>query len=89
LKFGPLRAFSEPDDGALVYTSIDRADRRKKQETITPTAAELREFRQPPDYLRVWQWQTDHPNWGTLDGTQSSFEIAYADRALKTRATKR
>jgi hypothetical protein len=76
-------------DGSLICTSVESADRRKREETINPTAAEWREFRQALDDLKVWQWQADYPNRGTMDGTQWSFEIAYPDRTLKTQGDNR
>jgi hypothetical protein len=70
-------------DGALVYTSREGGGERSTA-TVTPTAAQWREFRQTLDELKVWQWQADYPNRGTLDGTQWSLEIAYPDHSLAT-----
>jgi hypothetical protein len=69
-------------DGAVLYTSSERGKRNQKQETLTPTVAQWREFRQTLDDLKVWQWRADYPNHGVSDGTQWSLDIAYADRSL-------
>jgi hypothetical protein len=69
-------------DGALLYTSSERGQRHQKQTTLTPTAAQWREFRQTLDDLKVWQWRADYPRQGTVDGTQWMLDIAYADRSL-------
>jgi hypothetical protein len=72
----------ELHDGALLYTSSESGQRNRKQETLTPTAAQWREFRQTLDDLKVWQWRADYPNHGINDGTQWSLDIAFADRSL-------
>jgi hypothetical protein len=71
--------------GTLTYTSSDRGRRNTSHARITPTAAEWREFRQTLDALKVWQWRADYPSQGTLDGTQWSLDIAYADHTVKCR----
>src|SRR4051812_47080032 len=68
----------------LSFTSYSRGHSDPKHKTITPTAAQWREFRQTLDDLKVWQWRAEYPNHGTLDGTQWALDIAYADRALHT-----
>lgn len=75
-------------DGALLYTSytaLEGGRREQKQETLTPTAAQWRDFRRTLDALKVWQWRTNYPNHGVSDGTQWTLDIAYADRSLTTR----
>jgi hypothetical protein len=70
---------------ALTYTS--RAKERgqpARTETVIPTAAKWRDFRAALDQIRVWQWKTQYPTQGTLDGTQWSLEIAYADKSIVT-----
>jgi hypothetical protein len=72
-------------DGALLYTSYTSPEggrRNQKQETLTPTAAQWRDFRRTLDDLKVWQWRADYPNHGVSDGTQWSLDIAYADHSL-------
>ena len=72
----------ELHDGALLYTSSESGQRNQKHATLTPTAAQWREFRQTLDDLKVWQWRADYPRQGTVDGTQWSLDIGYADRSL-------
>jgi hypothetical protein len=75
----------ELKDGILTYTAAGRGQTNVRHATITPTEAAWREFRQALDELKVWQWQNDYPRGGVVDGTQWLFEIAYKDRALKSR----
>jgi hypothetical protein len=75
----------ELHDGALLYTSSERGQRNQKHATLTPTAAPWRDFRQTLDDLKVWQWRVDYPRQGTVDGTQRSRDITYADRSLIAR----
>jgi hypothetical protein len=72
-------------DGTLTYTASDRGQTKVRHTTITPTDAAWREFRQTLDELKVWQWRSDYPRGGVVDGTQWLFEIAYSDRNLKSR----
>ena len=69
-------------DGALLYTSSESGQRNQNHATLTPTAAQWREFRQTLDDLKVWQWRADYPRQGTVDGTQWSLDIAYSDHSL-------
>lgn len=71
-------------DGVLTYTIFGKGHTNRKQETITPTEAHWREFRQTLDNLRIWQWRTDYPTNGVVDGTQWSLDIAYTDHTLHT-----
>ena len=71
--------------GTLTYTVSERGQTNVRHATITPTEAAWREFRQALDELKVWQWQSDYPRGGVVDGTQWLFEIAYNDRALTSR----
>ena len=71
--------------GTLTYTSSDRGRQNTRHVRVKPTAAEWREFRQTLDDLKVWQWRPDYPRHGTVDGTQWSLDIAYADHAVKCR----
>jgi len=75
----------ELHDGALLYTSSERGQRNQQHATLTPTAAQWREFRQTLDDLKVWQWRADYPRQGVVDGTQWMLDIAYADRSLIAR----
>jgi hypothetical protein len=75
----------ELKDGALTYTASGRGQTNIRHATITPTEAAWREFRQTLNELKVWQWQNDYPRGGVVDGTQWLFELAYSDRALKSR----
>jgi hypothetical protein len=75
----------ELKDGTLTYTVSGRGQSNVRHMTITPTEAAWREFRQALDELKVWQWQNDYPRGGVVDGTQWLLEIAYSDRALKSR----
>jgi hypothetical protein len=72
-------------DGALLYTSSERGQRKQQHATLTPTAAQWRDFRQTLDDLKVWQWRTDYPRQGTVDGTQWMLDMGYADRSLTAR----
>ena len=72
-------------DGALLYTSSERGLRNQKHATLTPTAAQWRDFRQTLDDLKIWRWRADYPRQGTVDGTQWMLDIAYADHALTAR----
>jgi len=74
----------ELHDGLLTYTIFGKGHINLKQETITPTEAQWREFRQTLDDLRIWQWRTDYPTNGVVDGTQWSLDIAYTDHILHT-----
>ena len=49
----------ELHDGLLTYTIFGKGHINLKQETITPTEAQWREFRQTLDDLRIWQWRTE------------------------------
>jgi hypothetical protein len=71
--------------GTLTYTSSDRGRRNTRHARITPTAEEWREFQQALDDVKVWQWRADYPSQGTVDGTQWSLDIAYADHTVKCR----
>lgn len=75
----------ELHDGALFYTFSERGQRNQQHATLTPTAAQWREFRQTLDDLKIWQWRADYPRQGTVDGTQWMLDIAYADHALTAR----
>ena len=72
-------------DGAVLYTSSERGLRNQQHATLTPTVAQWREFRQALDELKVWQWRTDYPRQGTVDGTQWMLDIAYDDHSLTAR----
>lgn len=71
-------------DSTLTYTIFGGGHTNPKRATVTPTAAEWREFRQALDNLKVWQWRADYPTNGTIDGTQWSLYISYAGHAIKT-----
>jgi hypothetical protein len=75
----------ELKDGTLIYTASDRGQANIRHTTITPTDAAWREFRKTLDELKVWQWRSDYPRGGVVDGTQWLVEIAYSDRSLKSR----
>lgn len=75
----------ELKDGTLNYTASDRGQTNVRHATITPTDAAWRDFRKTLDELNVWQWRSDYPRGGVVDGTQWLFEIAYSDRTLKSR----
>jgi len=75
----------ELKDGTLTYTASDRGQTNLRHTTITPTDSAWREFRKTLDELNVWQWRSDYPRGGVVDGTQWLFEIAYSDRTLKSR----
>ena len=70
-------------DGVLTYTTFGGGRSNPRQIAITPTAAQWREFRQALDDLKVWQWRAEYPANGTVDGTQWSLDVAFADHALK------
>jgi len=70
---------------AISYTTFGPGHSHTRQTTITPTEAQWHEFRQSLDELNIWQWRKDYPNQGTMDGTQWSLEIDYADHALTTK----
>lgn len=72
---------------ALIYSSFESGHRNGKHTKVTPTAAQWRDLRQTLDDLKIWQWRADYPSQGTVDGTQWSLEIAYADHALKTQGS--
>jgi hypothetical protein len=74
----------ERHGGALTYTIFEKGHMNPKQETITPTQAQWREFRETLDDLGIWQWRTEYPTNGVVDGTQWSLDVAYADHALHT-----
>lgn len=74
----------ELHDGVIAYTTFGRGRTNPKHTTVTPTAAQWREFRQTLDELKVWQWRGEYPTNDTFDGTQWSLDIAFADRAIKT-----
>jgi hypothetical protein len=74
----------ELHDGALTYTTFGKGHINPNHRTITPTEAQWREFRHTLDDLRIWQWRTEYPSNGVVDGTQWSLDIAYADHALHT-----
>ncbi len=76
----------ELKNGQLAYFSSESGLPLKEVRTeIHSPAAKWREFRLALDELKVWEWQSDYPNPGVLDGTQWSFEIIYPDRALKSK----
>jgi hypothetical protein len=75
----------ELKDGTLTYTASGRGQTDVRHATITPTDSAWREFRQSLDDLKIWQWQNDYPRGGVVDGTQWLLQIAYSDRALKSR----
>jgi hypothetical protein len=68
----------------LTYTTSGAGHSNSSRVTVTPTVAQWRDFREALDALKVWQWRADYPTNGTVDGTQWTLDIAYADRALKT-----
>jgi hypothetical protein len=74
----------ELQDGTLTHTTFSGGHGNPRRATVTPTAAQWREFRKTLDALRVWQWRADYPRNGAVDGTQWALDIAYADHALKT-----
>lgn len=69
----------------LAYTVYEPGSQNANHILITPTSARWSEFRQMLDDIKVWQWHSEYRSEGVLDGTQWSLDIAYADRALKTR----
>ena len=72
------------DDGAITYTTFDGGYSNPKRVSLHPTPAQWREFRQTLDELKIWLWRKEYPSNGTLDGTQWSIDIAFADREIKT-----
>ena len=70
-------------DGALHYTE-KKGREMTSSATVIPSAEQWQEFRKTIDQLNIWQWRAEYPNRGTMDGTQWSLTIAYADSALKT-----
>src|SRR5947209_18363800 len=58
----------ELKDGTLTYTNSARAGSRPKEKTITPTAAQWREFHQALDDLNVWQWRSEYSTHGFVEG---------------------
>ena len=72
-------------DGALHYTEKKGGSGVISSATVSPTSEQWQEFRKTIDQLDIWQWHAEYPSRGTMDGTQWSLKIAYADRALKTR----
>jgi hypothetical protein len=75
----------EIKDGILTYTASDQGQTNVRHTTITPPDGAWRDFRKTLDELNVWQWRSDYPRGGVVDGTQWLFEIAYSDRTLKSR----
>jgi len=67
------------------YTKFAAGHRKPTLTVIKPTTAQWRDFRVALDELRIWQWRPEYPNTSTRDGTQWALDIAYGDRALKTR----
>ena len=74
----------ELHDGVITYTTFGGGHTNPKHTTVTPTAAQWREFRQTLDDLKIWQWRGAYPTNGTVDGTQWSLDIAFAGHAIKT-----
>jgi hypothetical protein len=72
----------ELHDGTFTYTTFGKGHVNPKQKTVIPTEVQWREFRPTLDDLGIWQWNTDYPSNGVVDGTQWSLDIAYADHAL-------
>jgi hypothetical protein len=70
-------------DGVLTYTTFGSGYTNPKHTTIKPTEAQWREFRQTLDDLKVWQWRGEYPTDGTVDGTQWSLDVSFADHTLK------
>ena len=71
--------------GKLAY-SASRAGRTNfRRSTITPNAAQWREFRLVLDGLKVWQWRAAYRNGQVKDGTQWSLDIAYADHGINSK----
>ena len=69
--------------GSLAYTTL-RGGQTITKDTVTPSAAQWREFREALDGLKVWQWRAEYANGQIRDGTQWSLDIAYADHAIKS-----
>jgi hypothetical protein len=74
----------ELHDGALTYKTRDSGYRSPKQETITPTEGQWREFHETLDGLKVWQWRGEYPTNAPSDGTQWSLDITYRHRSVRT-----
>ncbi len=86
--FGGGNYVVEMHDDVLTYTARTKERGRPAQtEAVIPTAAKWREFRAALDELRIWQWKSDYPTQGALDGTQWSLEVAYADKSLVTQGS--
>jgi len=68
----------------LTYTAFGVGHRNPERATVVPSAAQWRDFKEALDVLKVWKWREDYPTQGTVDGTQWTLDIAYADCALKT-----
>src|SRR3954471_17825261 len=77
----------ELKDGILSYTKSSRGGSAREQKTITATAAQWREFRQSLDEIKVWQWHSDYPTHGVMDGTQWALDIDYSDHTLHARGS--
>ena len=71
-------------DGVLVHRTSGRGRPKPIQTTSRPTPAQWREFRDALDELKAWRWRAEYPTNGTMDGTQWSLEITYADRSLNS-----
>ena len=71
-------------DGILTYTTFRGGYSNPRRTTVRPKAAQWRDFRQALDWLKVWRWRAEYPNKQAKDGTQWTFEIAYADRTIKS-----
>src|SRR5438270_2018095 len=47
-------------DGTITYTKSSGGGSKQEHRTISPTAAQWREFRETLDELKVWQWQAEY-----------------------------
>jgi len=73
-------------DGSLRYTTFGRGLSSEPVE-IRPTMEQWREFRRELDAIGVWRWRAEYSAPGVADGTQWSLDVAYADRAVKTKGS--
>ena len=71
-------------DGRLQYARLG-GGHKPQRARVRPTMEQWKDFRRELDAIDVWRWRSQYSTPGVSDGTQWSVDVAYPDRAVRTR----
>lgn len=87
VSIGGFKGFSyaiELRGDRLSYTRSGGGLAKPETAAISPTDAQWQAFRRSLDALKVWKWRAAYENPTTVDGTNWTLEVAYADRRVRS-----